>query len=419
MSTPWLPVPDGSPFGVRNLPYGVFTPRTRAARSDGVAGRPSRAGRRRIGTAVGDWVLDLAAASRATGAVFADLLDAPHLGPLMAAGRPTWTRVRRAVTTWLTDPSYRATLTPHLYPRAEVTSHLPFEVADYVDFCSNEHHAANMAAMLGPGRPALPPAWKHVPIGRHGRAGTVVVSGTPIRRPHGAYRPAPDAPPVFGPSRRLDIEAEIGFVVGFPTPPGFPVALPDLRRHVFGVCLVNDWSARDIEALEYQPLGPFLGKSFATSVSPWLVPLDALEEARVRPPRRDVAPPSYLDDRDGEPWGLDITLEIALNGHPVSRPPFATTYWTPAQQLAHLTVGGAPLRTGDLFASGAVSGPRRDQRGSLMELSWAGQEPLDLPDGTRRSFLADGDTVSVGATAPGPRGTRIGFGEVVGRVEPA
>ncbi|MFJ7244006.1 fumarylacetoacetase [Kitasatospora sp. NPDC098652] len=404
MSTPrsWLTSAQDSPFGVHNLPYGVFT----------AADRP---GRRRIGVRVGDFVLDAGAAARAAGAPSV-LLDADSLNPLMAAGRSTWTQVRADLTTWLTDESFREALSPALLPADEVELHLPFEVADYVDFYASEHHATNLGRIFRPGSEPLTPNWKHLPIGYHGRAGTVVVSGTPVVRPHGQRKAPADAAPSFGPTRRLDIEAEVGFVVGTPSELGRPVVLDDFREHVFGVCLLNDWSARDIQAWEYVPLGPFLGKSFATSVSPWIVPLDALQHARVTPPERDVEPLPYLDDRGGEPWGLDLAMEVRLNGHLVSRPPFASMYWTAQQQLTHMTVNGASLRTGDLFASGTVSGPEPDTRGALIELTWNGEEPLKLPDGTTRTFLEDGDEVVITATAPGPDGVVVGFGEVSGRV---
>jgi len=226
----------------------------------------------------------------------------------------------------------------------------------------------------------------------------------------------PDGEVVFGPSVRLDIEAEVGFVVGRPSDLGTRLTLDKFSEHVFGVCLVNDWSARDIQAWEYVPLGPFLGKSFATSVAPWVVPLAALESARVTPPDRDPKPLPYLDDTEQEPWGLDIRLEVSLNGHVISRPPFASMYWTGAQQLAHMTFNGASVRTGDLFASGTVSGPAPDERGSLIELSWGGTAPLSLSDGSTRTFLEDNDEIVITATAPGPAGTVIGFGEVCGHI---
>ena len=259
------------------------------------------------------------------------------------------------------------------------------------------------------------PNWKYLPVGYHGRSGTVVLSGTPVPRPLG-QRPA-DGAPTFGPSQRLDFEAEVGFVVGVGSPPGSPIGVDQFADHVFGVFLVNDWSARDIQAWESRPLGPFLAKSFATSISPWIVPLEALAHARVRPPRQDPEPLPYLAG-PGQ-TGFDLALEIRLNGQVVSRPSFATMYWTPAQMLAHLTVNGASTRTGDLFASGTVSGPDRGQRGCLLELSWGGAEPVKLPDGSVRSFLEDGDEVTITATAPAAGGGRLGFGEVTGRILPA
>jgi fumarylacetoacetase len=275
-----------------------------------------------------------------------------------------------------------------------------------------------VGAIFRPGQPPLPRNWLHMPLGYHGRAGSVVVSGTPVTRPSGQRREPGTGEPSFGPSLRLDFEAEVGFVAGVPSRHGEPVPVDDFERHVFGACLVNDWSARDIQAFETVPLGPFLGKAFATSVSPWIVPLDALGAARVAPPARDLVPAPYL--RDGaRPWGLDLSLEIRINGHVVSRPPFGTMYWTAAQLLAHLTSGGAPVRTGDLFASGTVSGPGRDQLGCLLELTRDGTEPIVLADGTRRAFLEDGDEVVISATAPGRGGAVVGFGEVSGRVAAA
>ncbi|GAA2747690.1 MULTISPECIES: fumarylacetoacetase [Kitasatospora] len=402
--TTWLDLPADSPYGIHNLPYGVFS-------------APDRPGRRRIGVRIGDFVLDAGAAARALGRPSV-LLDADTLNPLMAAGRSTWTEVRAALTGWLSDEAHRPEISRCLVDLADAELHLPFEVADYVDFYASEHHATNLGRIFRPGSEPLTPNWKHLPIGYHGRAGTVVVSDTPIVRPHGQRKAPADALPSFGPTRRLDIEAEVGFVVGTPTALGTRVALADFREHVFGVCLLNDWSARDIQAWEYVPLGPFLGKSFATSVSPWVVPLDALEAARVTPPARDVEPLPYLDDRDGEPWGLDLAIEVSLNGQVISRPPFASMYWTAAQQLAHMTVNGASLRTGDLYASGTVSGPEPETRGALIELTWNGEQPVKLQDGATRTFLEDGDEVTLTATAPGPDGTRIGFGEVTGRIVP-
>ena len=396
MSRTWLDLPAGTGFGPDNLPYGVFS-------TPGTAPR--------TGVAIGDRVLDLTAA---TGD---DVHATGSLNAFMARGPQAWAELRVQLTEWFTDEDHRGAVEPHLLPREAVALHLPVEVADYVDFYSSRHHAENLGRMFRPDSAPLTPNWQHLPIGYHGRAGTVQVSGTPVIRPSGQRKaPAEDAP-TFGPSQRLDIEAEVGFVVGTPSELGRPVPLTAFPEHVFGVCLVNDWSARDLQSWEYVPLGPFLGKSFLTSVSPWVVPLAALETARVAAPARDVPLLPYLDDAD-QPWGLDLTLEVRLNGELVSCPPFGELYWTPAQQLAHMTVNGASLRTGDLFASGTVSGPGRDQRGSFIELSWNGTEPLTLADGSTRTFLEDGDVVTITATAPGPDGTRIAFGEVTGRIEP-
>ncbi|WP_433340290.1 fumarylacetoacetase [Streptomyces sp. CA-253872] len=393
----WADVPAGSPFPLQNLPYGVFTP----------AGDT----RARVGVAIGAHVLD-AAAVLGDGTFAHDALN-----PFLAQGRTRWTAVRAELTSLLTDARHRAAVTPHLYPLDSVRLHLPFEVADYVDFYASEHHAANVGRMFRPGAEPLTPQWRHLPIGYHGRAGTVVASGTPVVRPRGQKRPAEGELPGFGPSARLDIEAEVGFVVGTGSELGAPVATDAFAEHVFGVCLVNDWSARDIQAWEYVPLGPFLAKSFATSVSPWVVPLEALGAARVATPERAHELRPYL--RETEDWGLDLRLEVRLNGECVARPPFSAMYWTGAQMLAHMTVNGASLRTGDLYASGTVSGPEPGERGCLMELTWGGEEPLKLADGTSRAFLEDGDEVTITATAPGADGTVIGFGEVTGRIAPA
>ncbi|WP_127361214.1 fumarylacetoacetase [Actinacidiphila soli] len=391
----WLDLPADSLFGVDNLPYGVFSP---------AEGAP------RAGVRVGDLVLDLAAAL--DDPVFAQA----SLNPFMAQGVARWREVRARVTELLTQDRHRAATEPHLHRLNEVTLRLPIEVADYVDFYASEHHATNLGRLFRPGTPPLTPNWKHLPIGYHGRAGTVVVSGTPVVRPKGQRKPADAEAPVFGPSVRLDIEAEVAYVVGTGSALGESVAVADFAERVFGVCLLNDWSARDLQAWEYVPLGPFLGKSFATSVSPWIVPLDALAHAWVAPPPRDPEPLPYLADAGKQ--GLDLTLEVRLNGHRISNPPYTSMYWTGAQMLAHLSANGATTRTGDLYGSGTVSGPREDQYGSLIELTAAGAKPLELPDGTWRTFLEDGDEVTLTGTAPGPSGSRIGLGEVTGRILP-
>ncbi|WP_214326420.1 fumarylacetoacetase [Nonomuraea sediminis] len=349
-------------FGIDNLPYGVFSRRGESPR---------------VGVRFEDRVLDLAAA------LGDEVFLAPSLNPFMARGRQAWTETRARIQDVL-----RGGAEQHLIPLDQVTLHLPFEVADYVDFYCSIDHASNVGKIFRPNSEPLTPNWRHLPIGYHGRAGTVVVSGTPVRRPNGQLKAG-----VFGPCERLDIEAELGFVVGVPSELGSPAGA--FEDHVFGVTLLNDWSARDIQAWEYVPLGPFLGKSFATSISPWITPLEALP--RVPGPAQDPEPLDYL--RRGADWGLDIAVEVWLNGEIVSRPPYASMYWTPDQMLAHMTVNGASLRTGDLFASGTISGPEREERGSLIELTWNGTDPIKLAGGETRGFLQDGDTVTLRATA--------------------
>ena len=389
-------------IGATVLPYGAWTRNDRD--------RP------RVGVAGGARVLDVSPAAWQLLPSRAPLLGGGTLDALLAAGPAAWHEVRQALTSWFRNEATRHVLEPLLVPADDVRMHLPFTVADYVDFYSSEHHATNVGRMFRPDAEPLSRTWKHLPVGYHGRAGTVVVSGSDVPRPWG-QRLMPGGEVVVGPSTRLDVEAEVGFVVGAPSRRGRRVPVSAFADHVFGVCLVNDWSARDLQAFETVPLGPFLAKSFATSVSPWVVPLAALEHARTSPPQREPDPQDYLDDTR-DPWALDLQLEVRLNGSLISRPPFRTMYWTAPQQLAHLTVNGASVRTGDLFASGTVSGPDRDQRGSLLELSWNGTEPLRLADGTTRTFLEDGDEVVISATAPGAGGAVLPLGEVRGRVAP-
>jgi fumarylacetoacetase len=387
-----VPVPADSLFGLHNLPYGVFS----------VGGSAPR-----VGTRLGDAVVDLAVLLED------DVFAQPTLNAFMAQGHDRWVAVRREITARLAgDVPDEA-----VHALGDVTLHLPVAVADYVDFYASEHHAANLGRLFRPDNPdPLMPNWKHLPVGYHGRASSIVVSGTDVVRPCGQRKGPGDPAPVFGPSVRLDIEAELGFVVGTGTAMGDRIPVGEAERHVFGVVLFNDWSARDIQAWEYVPLGPNLGKSFASTVSPWVVPLLALEEARVGTPVQDPEPLPYLAME--RPWGLDVELSVRWNGVEVSRPPYREMYWSPAQMLAHLTVNGAPARTGDLFASGTISGPAKDTRGAFIELTWGGTEPVDV-GGEQRTFLEDGDEVVLTATAPGAGGTRLGFGEARGRILPA
>jgi fumarylacetoacetase len=392
----WIDIPADSPFGPDNLPLGVF-----------------RLGDEepRVGAAIGDQVIDLAPVASAQMLDGSQLFAQPSLNDFLAHGRPAW----RATREWLLDlvrnAGDRDTVEPHLIPQSAVTMQLPFEVGDYVDFYASEHHATNLGRLFRPDSEPLLPNWKHLPVGYHGRSGTIVASGTDIIRPSG-QRKAPNATaPTYGPSQRLDIEVELGYVVGTPSALGKPIPVDAFEEHVYGVVLVNDWSARDLQAWEYVPLGPFLGKSFATSISPWVVSLDALSASAVPLPPQDPPVLPYLAGENLPNY--DITFEVWLNGHRVSSPQYRDTYWSPAQMLAHMTVNGASVRTGDLYASGTISGPGKDQRGSFIELTWGGREPLVL-DGKEHTFLQDGDQVTITA-----RAGQLGLGEVTGTILPA
>ncbi|MBV9291514.1 MAG: fumarylacetoacetate hydrolase family protein [Frankiales bacterium] len=373
-------------FTPATLPYGVAP----SPRFDGP----------RVMTRLGGRAIDLAALADG-GALPAGPWRAATLNPFLESGPEQWRAVRAALQAVLTDETLETAVDAAAYRIDEVTMLLPVAVGDYVDFYASEHHASNVGRLLRPGQPPLLPNWHHLPVGYHGRSGTVVVSGTPVCRPRGQL-----GPDLFGPTQRLDVEVEVGFVVGSASALGEPVALDDFADHVFGLVLVNDWSARDIQAWEYQPLGPFLGKSFATSISPWVVPLDALAGSR-RPAgscSAELLP--YLRERESEPWGLDLSLSLTINGEVLTRPPFASMFWSPAQMLAHLTVNGASVRAGDLFASGTVSGPGADEVGSLLELHRG------------ETFLDDGDEVVISGWARGADGTAISIGDVRGVVLP-
>src|SRR4051794_5636539 len=345
----------------------------------------------RVGLRDGSEVVDLSG----LGGVLAER----SLNPLLAAGPDAW---RDAIERALAHDGPRSAI-------GDVTLHLPFEVADYVDFYSSLEHASNLGRLFRPESEPLLPNWRWLPVGYHGRAGSVAVSGTDVVRPRGQLHEPGAAAPTFGQSRRLDFEVELGFVVGVPTQRGEVVELERFADHVFGVVLVNDWSARDIQAWEYVPLGPFLGKSFLTSVSAWVTPLALLDERRVEAPAQEPSPLPHL--AGGRDWALDLDLEVELNGATISRGNARTLYWTMPQQLAHATSNGATLRTGDLMASGTISGSARGSEGSLIELTRNGAEPLQLPDGSIRAFLEDGDVVVLRA-----HGGTVDLGEVRGRV---
>jgi fumarylacetoacetase len=353
----------------------------------------------RVGFRVGDGVLDLAAAG------LGDVFETGSLNGFLALGRAAWEDTSARVDELVAGGA-------ELVPLSEATSLLPFEVADYVDFYSSLEHATNLGRLFRPDAEPLLPNWRRLPVGYHGRAGTVVVSGTPVVRPRGQTRAPHDEAPRFGASRRLDIELELGFVVGVGSSLGEPVPAPAFRDHVFGVVLVNDWSARDLQAWEYQPLGPFLGKSFATSIGAWVTPLALLEDRFVGAPAQEPEPLPYLRV-DGD-WALDVDLEVELSGAVVSRTNARGLYWTMPQQLAHATVNGASIRTGDLFASGTISGPEPGSEGSLIELTWNGERPVRLADGSERAFLEDGDEVVLRG-----RAGEVELAEVRATIQPA
>ena len=416
----------GTDFPIQNLPFGVFR---RAGRDE----------RGRVGIAIGAEILDVTAAHAAGvyGALAqaaAAACDAPALNGLMALGHEHWSALRAQTSAFLRAGGAREAVNARrgddlLVPMSAAELLVPAQIGDYTDFYASVHHATNVGSMFRPDN-ALLPNYKFVPIGYHGRASSIVASGAKVRRPNGQTTGAPEAAPLYGPSRSLDYESELGVFVGPGNSLGEPVPIASAGEQLFGVCLVNDWSARDIQTWEYQPLGPFLAKSFATTVSPWVVTLEALAPFRVPAfprPAGDPAPLPYLNDSvDQERGGLEITLEVWLRtqrlrdgGAPavrLSRASFSGMYWTLGQLLAHHASNGCNLRPGDLLASGTVSGPSQDARGCLLELTWRGSEPLSLPDGETRTFLADGDEVIMRGYCERDGAARIGFGECTGEV---
>jgi fumarylacetoacetase len=408
----FLSVPADHPFPIQNLPYGVFSAREKDPR---------------VGVAIGDYVLDLSVLSEAGLLPSYGVFAQPSLNAFMASGPEVWNEVR-SVLQYLLDEETSILQGNHrlrarvLIPVEEATMHFPAAVGDYTDFYSSKQHATNVGSMFRDKNNPLLPNWLHVPVAYHGRASSLVVSGTSIRRPRGQTKRSEAASPEFGPSRELDFELEIGYFIGQGNRLGEPISVTDAQRQVFGLVLVNDWSARDVQRWEYVPLGPFLAKNFSTSISPWVVPMAALQPFRVAGPKQDPAPLPYLSD--GQDCAYDIVLEVKLqtatmaDAHTISRTNFKEMYWSMQQQLAHHTVTGCNLRPGDLLASGTLSGTEKNSCGSLLELAWAGKEPLELPNGERRSFLEDGDTVILTGYAQGD-GYRIGLSEVRGTILPA
>ncbi|MBO0948347.1 fumarylacetoacetase [Fibrella forsythiae] len=415
----WLPIASASDFSIHNLPFGIFST---ANLSDP-----------RVGVAIGEQILDLAAvADRAVFDAFLtveqrDVFRRTYLNDFIRLGRPVWQQVRSVLQAELTDPEsvLRSGSDQVLVPQANATMHLPVQIGDYTDFYSSIDHASNVGKMFRDPANALLPNWRHLPVGYHGRASSVVVSGTSIKRPNGQQLPKGEVLPVFGASQRLDFELETAFVVGKDTPLGTSLTTADFDEHVFGMVLFNDWSARDIQQWEYVPLGPFLGKSFGSSISPWVVTMDALAPFRLAGYVQDPTPLPYLHETNPLP-NLDIQLVVGLtpgaggNGAEetiISRSNQRFLYWSQAQQLAHHTVNGCNIRVGDLVASGTISGPDRSSWGSMLELSWGGTEPIALVSGKTRTFLQDGDTVTFHGYAE-KEGIRVGFGAVSGQIVP-
>jgi len=390
-----------SDFPIQNLPFGIF-------RRKGSKGEP------RGGVAIGDQVLDLAAVDMNTG---------PALNRLAAAGRPVWRDLRRVLSKGLSTSAGRKKFERHLLPLKRAELFLPVQVGDYTDFYTSSFHATNVGRLLRPDSPLLP-NFKWLPVGYHGRASSIVISGTPITRPHGQTKA--QETPVFAPTRRLDYEVELGFVVGPGNRLGRSIPIGKAEDHIFGVVLLNDWSARDIQAWEYQPLGPFLAKSFATTISPWIVTLEALEPFRApafQRPEGDPAPLPYLA---GNTKTYSVNVEMHLRSMAMrkakqpparlSRGSLATSYWTPAQMLAHHASNGCNLRPGDILGSGTISGPTPDSLGAMIEITQGGKNPLELPSGERRAFLEDGDEAVLKGFCHGAGHRRIGFGEAAGTI---
>jgi fumarylacetoacetase len=402
-----------TPFPLNNLPYGVFNDATSDENED-----------IRCGVAIGDMILDVTLAEE-EGLLELEDEDVFAYGTwdlFMDLGPDAWAAFR----TWLQDAlakgsDKQAVLEPLLVPLASANMHMPFNVAEYTDFYAGRQHAANMGAILR-GSPDLPANWLHIPIGYNGRASSVVVSGTDIHRPNGQMK-APDADmPSFGPSKRLDIELEMGAIVGTPSKMGQPITVDEADKMIFGYVLLNDWSARDIQGWEYQPLGPFQGKAFGTTISPWIVTAAALEPFRAPTPPREKELLPYLNSTvDGL---YDIELEVLMQPIGADKPTvlsktnYSRMYYSAAEQLCHHAIGGCPMNAGDLLGSGTISGPTKSEYGSLMELSWAGRDPFTLDTGEQRTFIEDGDTLTLRGSAKGD-GYQIGFGICTGTIKPA
>lgn len=410
----FIEVAPDSHFPIQNLPFGIFRLGKEKAR---------------VGVAIGEFVLDLAVLEkrgyfRMPEFERQQVFGEDTLNRFLSLGQPAWSKVRDVIqrllsseTTILRDD--RLLRERALYKQSDVVMQLPARIGDYTDFYSSYHHAHNVGTMLRGPENALMPNWKWLPVAYHGRASSIVISGTEVRRPHGQIKPPDAASPIFGPTRSLDYELETAFLIGPGNQQGVPIAIDRAADHIFGLVLMNDWSARDVQAWEYQPLGPFLAKNFCTSISPWVVMLEALEPFRKPLPRQDPEPLPYLKLADD--FTYDVQLEARLQTFTMKTPEvitrtnFQNLYWSIAQQLAHHTVNGCNLQPGDLLASGTISGPTEESRGCMLELTWRGANPLKLSNGETRRWLEDGDALTITGWAQGD-GYRVGFGEVTGRI---
>lgn len=404
----WLDISPNSDFSIHNLPFGIFS----------VDGSPKR-----IGMAIGEVVIDLVRALE-LGVITDNTLtiaelENEYLNDFIALGKNVTHSVRMEVQKSLCDDQSPLKDSSALISMAYVTMHLPVKIGDYTDFYSSIEHATNVGKMFRDPENALLPNWKHLPVGYHGRSSSIIVSGTDIHRPKGQTKP-PEGNPMYGPSSRMDFELEMGFIIGKATHLGDQITTENAMDHIFGMVLFNDWSARDIQKWEYVPLGPFLGKSFASSISPWVVTMEALEPFQVDGPTHDPPVLDYLNS-DAKNYDINLTVEIEPEGSEstvVSTSNFKYMYWNMAQQLAHHTVNGCNVNVGDMMASGTISGKSPDSFGSMLELSWAGKNPVPLNDGSERTFLQDGDTVSMKGHCE-KEGIRVGFGEVRSKLLPA
>ena len=413
----WIDVDNNSDFPIQNIPFGVYSPK--------------EGGELHVATAIGDYVIDLAYLDEAGFFINTDIEETevfhePTLNAFMSLGQKAWKEARLIISRLLREDNTSFKDNDELkeialIPMAETRMEMPVDIGDYTDFYSSREHATNVGTMFRGPDAALMPNWLHLPVGYHGRASSVVLSGTDIVRPKGQTKAVDAKEPTFGDSNRMDFELEMGVLIGSGNTLSEPIPVDEAENHVFGFTLVNDWSARDIQTWEYIPLGPFLAKNFATSISPWIITMEALEPFKCKSPKQDPKPFDYLNNKKN--CNYDINLEIHLKAenmsesHIISKTNYNYLYWNMAQQIAHHTITGCNLRTGDLLASGTISGPEKDSRGSMLELSWNGKEPISLPNGEKRTFLEDGDIVTLKGWCEG-KGYRIGFGECKGSILP-